>query len=115
MILKIIISTECFSSQIRMNNYVPRRLASFLGLLSPHLFCALSSTDSPCDTTNHTVSGKEEETSKPLSISDVVEHLRRDILMVLSFLNLSNVIFSETNDLGSLGFLFLMYKINEMD
>ena len=61
------------------------------------------------------MSGKEEETSKPLSISDVVEHLRRDILMVLSFLNLSNVIFSETNDLGSLGFLFLMYKINEMD
>jgi len=91
-----------------MNNYVPRRLASFLGSLSPHLFCALSYTDGPYDTANHTVSVKEEETSKLLSISNVIEHQRRDILMVLPFLNMSNVAFSETNGLGSLGFLFLM-------
>lgn len=98
-----------------MNNYVPRRLASFLGLLSPHLFSALSDTEGPCDTANHTVSVKGKETSKPLSISDVVEDQRRDILMVLSFLNISNIAFSETNGLGSLGFLFFMYKIKEMN
>lgn len=98
-----------------MNNYVPRRLASFLGLLSPHLFCVLSYTEGPCDTANHTVSVKGKETSKLLSLSDVVEHRRRDILMVLPFLNISNVAFSETNGLGPLGFLFFMYEIKEMN
>ena len=94
-----------------MNNYVPKRLASFLGLLSPHLLHALSYTDGPCYTAKHTVTVKEEETCKLLSISNVVEHQRKEISMVLPFLNISNVAFSETNGLGSLGFLFLMYKI----
>lgn len=75
-----------------MNNYVPQRLASFLGLLSPHLLCALSYTVNPCDTAKHTMSANEEETCKLLSISDVVEYQRRESLMVLSFLNTNNVL-----------------------